>query len=76
MPARQLTTALIVGLLLIALGTVPGLFRGLAEGVRNYLAWDLRQPLRLDGTPEPKSENDPYWLAWLGIAFIVLALSQ
>jgi hypothetical protein len=75
--SSHLMTGVLSGCVLIAAGLVPGLFWGLAEGVRNLLdSISSPYPNRLS---ERERVDPPAWLAVVGavvIAATVLAYSS
>ena len=71
---KQAVIGVLMGSVLLVLGLVPGLFQGLAEGVRNALEYfqngNLLSP-RFQVHPGEQSQfGKPRWLAVIGAALI------
>jgi len=77
MPPQQLLTLLMIGSVFIAVGLIPGLLSGLAEGIQ-----EIRDSLSPFSAREPRYRNSyegkrlpgQAWLAVWGMALIVLSL--
>lgn len=70
----QAVNGLMVGLLCLFLGLVPGVLNMLADGLQNAAAlffWRPDQPRRTSRTVEPT----PRWFAAAGVALIVLTFA-
>ena len=68
---RQVVLGLMMGAVLIAFGMIPGLFDGVAEGLRNL---DQRRHFHVP-TRTPIPVDPPRWFAVAGVALIALALT-
>ena len=69
----QVITGLVGGCVLIVFGLVPGLFDGLAEGVRNF-SNSLTSPFHHHHPRRHEPTHPPIGLALLGCALILLTL--
>lgn len=75
MTPKTLIYGIICGCILLCLGLIPGLFRDLTEGVRNFHNSFSSPYLRQRRPYWPASEvEQPVWLAGAGAALIVLSI--
>jgi hypothetical protein len=68
---KEVTLGVVLGFALIALGLIPGLFQGLADGVRNFSDALHSFPSRWQRREEVRQ---PAWLAVAGAALIALTV--
>jgi hypothetical protein len=72
MSRGELTRAVFVGLVLITLGVVPGLFQGMTDGIHNFRhSLFSRFPMN-PPHPVPDCSPRPLWLAGMGLSLIVV----
>lgn len=75
MQPQEAVTAVVSGCALIALGIVPGLFRGLEERVRNLLeTFSASFAVRGWQRTERATSETPVWLAVVGLALLAVGL--
>jgi hypothetical protein len=68
---KEVVLGVTLGIALIALGLIPGLFQGLAEGVRNFSDELHSLPSRWRRHNEIRQ---PTWLAVLGASLVAITL--
>jgi hypothetical protein len=75
MKPQELTICVLTGCVLVVLGSVPGLFQRLTEGIRNFrdmVSYGL--PVSLPRHTEYDKLQRPIWLTGLGAVLIVLGV--
>jgi hypothetical protein len=75
MQPRDLTTALMIGAVLVALGFVPGVLQRVQDGIQNFRD-SLYSPFPVRFAQQTDYENlpRPFWLAGLGLVVVLVSL--